>query len=286
MKIAGIQVKCSDDIEKNLKETIKYLNIAVEKDSKIICLQELSIYNWFPIDVNDDNFEIANRGNDKIFDEIKKISRDAGNVVILPFFERGEIDGNFYNSCMVIQDGEIIGKYRKVHLPLIPGWEEKYYFKVGDLGFPVFETKFGKIGIMLGWDVFFPEVSRILTIKGAEIIFAPTASAFSSQPRWLKIIGANALMNTVFIARINRVGKERDVDFYGGSFCFAPDGVLLSEPAGETEGIIFWEVNYDDLYEVRRLFPFLKDRIDKEYLEIAGLKYSDILSGSDSVSKK
>jgi N-carbamoylputrescine amidase len=276
MKIAGIQVTCSNDIEKNLKETVKYLNIAVEKNSKIICLQELSIYPWFPLQVDEDNFKLANSENDEIFDDIKKISKESECVIILPFFERGEIDGNFYNSAMVIQDGEIIGKYRKIHLPLIPGWEEKYYFKVGDLGFPVIKTKFGKIGIMLGWDIFFPEVSRILTIKGAEIIFAPTASAFSSQPRWLKIIGANALMNTVFIARINRVGKEEDVDFYGGSFCFAPDGVLLSESAGETEGIIFWEINYDDLYEVRRLFPFLKDRIDKEYLEIAGLKYSDI----------
>ncbi len=276
MKIAGIQVKCSHDIEKNLKETKKYLNIAVEKDSNIICLQELSIYPWIPIEVNEDNFNYANYDYDEIFNEIKEISKKGNCVIILPFFEKGEIDGNFYNSTIVIQDGDIIGKYRKVHLPLIPGWEEKYYFKVGDLGFPIIATKFGKIGIMLGWDVFFPEVSRILTIKGAEIIFAPTASAFSSQPRWLKIIGANALMNTVFIARINRVGKEKDIDFYGGSFCFAPDGVLLSEPAGETEGIIFWEINFDDLYEVRRLFPFLKDRIDKEYLEIAGINYGDV----------
>ena len=276
MKIAGIQVKCSDDIDKNFNQIMKYLKIAIEKDTKIICFQELSFYPWIPLEINDDNFSLAHSENDEIFAEIKKISKDSKSVIIIPFFEKSEIHGNFYNSAMVIEDGKIIGKYRKVHLPLIPGWEEKYYFKQGNLGFPVFETKYGKIGLMIGWDIFFPEVSRILTIKGAEIIFAPTASAFSSQPRWLKIIGANALMNTIFIARINRIGKEKDIEFYGGSFCFAPDGGLLSEPAGETEGIIFWEINYDDIFEVRRLFPFLKDRVEKEYLEIAGLDYNKI----------
>ncbi len=276
MKIAGIQVKCSDDIDKNFNQIMKYLKIAIDKDTKIICFQELSFYPWIPLEINDDNFSLAHNENDEIFAEIKKISKDSESVIIIPFFEKSEIHGNFYNSALVIEDGKIIGKYRKVHLPLIPGWEEKYYFKQGNLGFPVFETKYGKIGLMIGWDIFFPEVSRILTIKGAEIIFAPTASAFSSQPRWLKIIGANALMNTVFIARVNRIGKEKDIEFYGGSFCFAPDGGLLSEPAGETEGIIFWEINYDDLFEVRRLFPFLKDRVEKEYLEIAGLDYNKI----------
>ena len=277
MKIAGIQIKCSKDIEENLKKTLNYLKIAIEKNAKIICLQELSIYPWIPLEVNEDNFSLSNYEDDELFNEIKDISEQGDSVIILPFFERGEIYGNFYNSAVVIQDGKIIGKYRKAHIPLIPGWEEKYYFKQGDLGFPVIETKYGKICIMIGWDVFFPEVSRILTVKGAEIIFAPTASAFSSQPRWLKIIGANALMNTVFIVRVNRVGRENDLHFYGGSFCFAPDGGLILEPAGDTEGIIFWEINYDDLYEVRRIFPFLKDRVEKEYFEIAGINLMEYL---------
>ena len=275
MKIAGIQIKCYQEVKENLKQTLNYLKIAIEKEAKIICLQELSIYPWIPLEIDEENFNLAHYENDNIFDEIKNLSKEGDCVIILPFFERDEIHGNFYNSSVVIQDGEIIGKYRKVHIPLIPGWEEKYYFKQGNLGFPVIETKYGKIGLMIGWDIFFPEVPRILTIKGAEIIFAPTASAFSSQPRWLKIIGANALMNTVFITRINRVGKEKNLDFYGGSFCFAPDGGLISEPAGDTEGIIFWEINFDDLYEVRRIFPFLKDRAEKEYLEIAGLRITN-----------
>ena len=277
MRIAGIQIQCSKNIEDNLKKTMTYLKIAKEKNVKIVCLQEFSIYPWIPKEVDEDNFNYANYENDEIFDEVKNFSKNEDIVIILPFFEKDEIHGNFYNSCMVIQSGKIIGKYRKIHLPLIPGWEEKYYFKQGNLGFPVIETKYCKIGIMIGWDIFFPEVPRILTIKGAEIIFSPTASAFSSQPRWLKIIGANALMNTVFIARVNRVGREKDLDFYGGSFCFAPDGGLISEPAGDTEGIILWDINLDDLYEVRRIFPFLKDRAEKEYLEIAGLRITNEL---------
>ncbi len=278
MKIAGIQLKCGMDIEKNIKQGLKFLDLAIENEAKIICFQELSFYPWFPQEINDNYFDLACTIDDSIFDDFKNRAKQNNVIIILPFFEKDDTKGIFFNSAILINtEGKIIGRYRKVHVPLIPYWEEKYYFKNGELGFPVFETNFCKIGIMIGWDVFFPEVSRILTLNGADIIFAPTASAFSSQPRWLKVIGANALMNTVFIARINRTGKEGELDFYGGSFCFSPDGGLVSEPAGEGEGIVLWNINLDDLFEVRRLFPFLKDRIEKEYLEIAGLKYSELV---------
>ncbi len=274
MKLAGIQYIISEDIDKNFEKMKNFIKIAVKENAKIIAFPELSLTKWFPAEIDDKNFKFALTKNDKIFYEFSEIARENRVVLIIPFFEKDTKLKLYFNSCILINsDGEIAGIYRKVHLPLIPYWEEKYYFKHGNLGFPVFDTEYGKIGIMLGWDVFFPEVSRILTLNGAEIIIAPTASAFSSQPRWLSVICANALMNTVFIARINRIGNEGKLEFYGGSFCCNPDGSLVSEPSGKGEGLVLWNINLDDLYEIRRLFPFLKDRIEKEYLKICNIEF-------------
>ncbi len=275
MRIAGIQIECSENVEENIEKCFKFISIASEQEVDLIAFQELTFYPWFPESINEKNFSMAITVDSNVINKFKNIAKENNIAIVLAFFEK---DLNFYNSAIFIdKDGELKGHYRKVHLPLIPNWEEKYYFKPGDFGFPVFDTSIGKIGIQLGWDIFFPEVARILTLKGAEIIISPTASAFSSQPRWVKVITSNALTNTVYICRINRVGKIGDIEFYGGSFCAGPDGALISEPAGSQEGIVLWDIDINELLEVRRLFPFLKDRIEKEYIEIAGKTFKNIL---------
>jgi N-carbamoylputrescine amidase len=279
MKIAGIQIESSDDLQQNVDKCLKLIDLSVEQGANIVIFPELVLTSWFPESIDEKNFSLALTMGAEEISVFKKVAKHKNIAIVLPFFEKdSEIDMLFYNSVIFIdKDGKIKGHYRKIHLPLIPNWEEKYYFRPGDLGFPVFETSFGEVGFQLGWDVFFPEVSRILTLKGAKLIISPTASAFSSQPRWVKVMSSNALINTVFICRVNRVGKQGDLDFYGGSFCALPDGGLVTEPAGTKEGIVLWEINFNDLYEVRRLFPFLKDRIDKEYLEIVGKSFKEIL---------
>ena len=279
MKIAAVQLECSENIESNIEKCKNFINVAIENNPDIICFPELSFYHWFPDLIDNNNFNLAITLYSDTIKEFSYIAKEKQVVLIIPFFEKdSETEGLYYNSTVVIdKDGKIKGLYRKVHLPLIPNWEEKYYFAKGNLGFPVIETSVGKIGLQIGWDIFFPETARILALKGAQLIISPTASAFSSQPRWVKIITANALSNTVFICRINRVGKQGELDFYGGSFCAAPNGSLVSEPAGNSEGIVLWNINLNDLFEIRRLFPFLQDREEKEYLYIAGISYDDFL---------
>jgi len=269
MKVAGIQFNTTDDIDLNFEKVLNLTKFASEQGAKIICFPELACYPWFPNDINDDFFKLAEKVTSDKIKKLSQLAKEKKIVIIYPFFETE--NSLYYNSAAVIDaNGKVLGVYRKIHLPLIPHFEEKYYFKKGNLNFPIFKTQYGNIAVQIGWDVFFPEVSRIYALKEAEIIFTPTASAFSSQPRWLKVISSHALFNTVFICRINRIGKYADLDFYGGSFCVEPDGGLLTEPAGENEGIILWDINLNEISEVRRLFPFLKDRDEKEYFEIIG----------------
>jgi len=173
---------------------------------------------------------------------MQELARRYNVVLICPIFEKGE--DAFYNSAVVIDaGGEILGSYRKAHIPQIPLWEEKFYFLPGNLGFPVFQTKFAIIGIQICWDNFFPEGSRILALKGAQIIFSPTAAAFASQEKWETVISSNAISNGVYIFRVNRVGSEEKQDFYGRSFCVSPEGELLDKPTGMKEGIALIEIN-------------------------------------------
>ncbi len=283
MKIAAIQLGYTFNQDDNISKCLNYLEIAIKKGAELILFPELSFSPWVPEIIDKTNFKYALTLNSDKLKLFREKSKKHSVVIVLPFFEKdNEISDIHYNSAVVFdKNGEIAGLYRKIHLPLIPNWEEKYYFKTGNLGFPVIDTSVAKIGIQIGWDVFFPESSRILTLKGAEIIISPTASAYSSQPRWQKTITASAITNTVFICRVNRVGKQHNIEFYGGSFCVMPDGALISEPAGSSEGIVIWDINLSDIHEVRRLFPFLKDRVEKEYMELIGKSYEKTILGAN-----
>ncbi len=213
------------------------------------------------------HFSLAEEMEGPTIREMQKLAQMREVVLICPIFEReGE---NYYNSAVVIDaGGKILGVYRKVHIPQIPLWEEKYYFSSGNLGFPVFQTKFATLGIQICWDNFFPEGSRILTLKGAQIIFSPTAAAFASQEKWRTVIAGNAMVNGVYILRVNRVGSEEKQDFYGRSFCVSPEGELLDRPTGMKEGILLVEIDLKNIDRIRKEWPFLKDRRPEAYGEI------------------
>ena len=213
------------------------------------------------------HFSLAEEMEGPTIREMQKLAQTGEVVLICPIFEReGE---NYYNSAVVIDaGGKILGVYRKIHIPQIPLWEEKYYFSSGNLGFPVFQTKFATLGIQICWDNFFPEGSRILTLKGAQIIFSPTAAAFASQEKWRTVIAGNAMVNGVYILRVNRVGSEEKQDFYGRSFCVSPEGELLDRPTGMKEGILLVEIDLKTIDRIRKEWPFLKDRRPEAYREI------------------
>jgi N-carbamoylputrescine amidase len=268
LKLAGIQISCCEEKERNIEKAIKLTQIAVEKGANLICFQELFTTHWFPREMDKRHFSLAEQTDGVTISRMQKLAKENEVVLICPIFE---VDGNcFYNSAVVIDaNGEILGSYRKIHVPQIPLWEERYYFSSGNHGFPVFKTKFAPIGIQICWDNFFPEGSRILALKGARILFSPTAAAFASQRKWETVISSNAIANGVYIFRVNRVGSEEKQDFYGRSFCISPEGELLDKPTGMRDSIALVEIDLKSIDKVRKEWPFLKDRRPEIYKEIA-----------------
>jgi N-carbamoylputrescine amidase len=268
IKLAGIQISCCEEKERNIEKAIKFVQVAVEKGAQMICFQELFTTHWFPREMDKRYFSFAEKTDGFTIMKMRKLAEEHGIVLVCPIFE---IEDNlFYNSAVVIDaGGDILGSYRKIHVPQIPLWEERYYFSPGNHGFPVFETKFAPIGVQICWDNFFPEGSRILALKGAKIIFSPTAAAFASQRRWETVISSNAIANGVYIFRVNRVGSEERQDFYGRSFCISPEGELLDKPTGMKDSITLIEIDLKNIDKARKEWPFFKDRRPEIYKEIA-----------------
>jgi N-carbamoylputrescine amidase len=267
IKLAGIQISCSEEKERNIEKAIKLTQIAIEKGANLICFQELFTTHWFPREMNKRYFSLAEEIDGFTISRMQKLAEENEVVLICPIFEMDE--DSFYNSAIVIDaNGKILGSYRKIHVPQIPLWEERYYFSPGNHGFPVFETKFAPIGVQICWDNFFPEGSRILALKGAKILFSPTAAAFASQRKWETVISSNAIANGVYIFRVNRVGSEEKQDFYGRSFCISPEGELLDKPTGMKDSIALIEIDLKSIDRVRKEWPFLKDRRPDSYREV------------------
>ena len=230
----------------------------------MIGFPQLFTLPWFAYDSRKENFDLAEGLDGMTVTTFQSFARQHRVVIICPIFEKDGLE--YFNTAVVIeQDGSIIGRYRKVHLPQIPLWEEQTYFKAGNLGFPVFETSYARVGVQICWDNFFPEGTRILALCGAHVVFAPTASAFASQNRWERMICANAIANNIFIFRINRTGKEEKQRFYGKSFCVNPFGELMASRAGMGDAIVFGDINLDEVRESREIWPFFKDRHPELY---------------------
>ena len=257
MKVAAIQLASSPDKDRNLEKALRFAEAAVQRGAEILCFPELFPYPWFPCKVQEQAFSLAEPADGPLISEFCDFSKRRGVSLIVPFFEREE--ESYYNSAAVISGGELIGLYRKVHLPEIPLWEERFYFSPGN-DFPVFALNGVKIGIQMSWDSLFPEGPRILALKGAEVLFVPTACAFRTQQRWLKLLAGHAISNGLFVVRVNRVGEEPHQHFYGMSFLLDPEGELILEPAGLEEGILLGEVRPEEARRIRTKWCLFKDR--------------------------
>jgi len=268
LSIAGVQMASTAALEENLTKAASLIDIAADKGARIIALPQLFNRPWFPAAIREEDLGLAEEEDGRSITFLRGIAAKKGVVLIAPIFEKAGSD--LFNTAFVLgPDGEITGRYRKMHVPAIPLWEERSYFKPGDLGFPVFKTPFGTIGVQLCWDIFFPEGFRILALKGAEVVFAPTASAFlHSRKKWERAISAAAHANGFFVFRVNRVGTDGELEFYGRSFCVRPDGEFIVPPSGSSEGIILAEVNLEDIAAARSSWVFMKDRRPTEYREI------------------
>ena len=273
VKIGIIQSKISKNIQENLVSAIKNVKRAASKKAKIICLPELFLSNYFCQTENHSNFKLAEKipgRTTKIFCDLAK---ELKIVLIISLFEK-KTHGFYHNTSVVINDmGKILSKYRKMHVPDDPGYYEKFYFTPGDLGFKSIKTKFGKIGPLICWDQWFPEAARLTALKGAQIIFYPTAIGWHPKEKrkfgksqlesWLSVQRAHAVANGIYVAAVNRVGIEKHgkkkIEFWGNSVVFDPSGKVIKK-SNIKENILICEIDYKKVESSRRHWPFFRDR--------------------------
>ena len=268
IKVAGIQLASREDSEATLGKMVELADLAVERGAEVLAFPELCATKWFPNRMRQGNFELAETVPGPGTDRMCEFAASNGVVIIYPVFEKAG-KGEYYNSAVVIDaDGTMVGIYLKVHIPNVMGWHERFYFLPGNKGFPVFETRFGTIGVQISWDVFFPEGPRILALKGADLIIVPTSNAHASQERWEKMIAGNALANSTFFLRVNRVGREEKQSFYGKSFCMDPHGELVHRPAGSRDSVHITAIDLDEVTRTREEWAFFRDRRESQYGEL------------------
>ena len=277
-----IQMSCSESVDENVAKAEQKIRAAAESGAQIVCTQELYKSPYFCQVENADHYDLA-----EVIDENCQTTRDLGKlaseleiVLIASLFEK-RAPGIYHNTAVIFDaDGSFLGKYRKMHIPDDPHYYEKYYFTPGDLGYQVFDTKFGRIGILICWDQWFPETGRILALNGAEIILFPSAIGRSyhgsdawtwerMRDEWILVNRAQAAMNEVYLGALNRVGKEKEMEFFGNSFICNPVGEIIKK-GGDKQEIITASLDASLFDEVRRLWPFFRDRRSEIYKKIIG----------------
>ncbi len=275
VKIALIQMSCSEYIDENIDKAVAFVDKAAGSGANIVCLQELYACRYFPQTVNVKHYELARPLSDISVKVMRKKAIEKKLVMVVPIFEMAR-PGVYFNTAVVVDtDGSINGTFRKIHIPEGPQYLEKYYFTPGNLGYPVFKTAYGTIGVGICWDEWFPEVPRILGLKGAEIIFFPSAIGsepdhpeYSSQRAWETVITSHAITNGLFVAAINRVGIEDDMTFYGGSFISNPYGEVLAKGDNESDTLITATLELKEIQKFRNLLQFYRDRRPDTYQEL------------------
>lgn len=266
VKIALLQLACGTDVAANVVKTAEKIREAAANGAKIVCLQELFDAQYFPQYVKVEGYRFAQALPSNTTQQMQALAKELGVVVIVPIYEEATA-GVYFNTVVVFDaDGKDLGKYRKTHIPDGPQYLEKYYFTPGDLGYPVFDTQFGRIAVGICWDEWFPEVARIFALQGAQLIFYPSAIGsepdrpeYSSATAWRTVISAHGITNGVFIAAVNRVGTEDEMTFYGESFVSDPFGEFLAQ-ADHQEAILYATCDFGKVREARELLHFLRDR--------------------------
>jgi agmatine deiminase len=263
-----------EDVALNMRRTAQKIVEAAERGAQIVCLQELYRSRYFPQQKNFDAKPLAESIPGPSTELFAPIAKKYGIVIVAPLFELGE-DGKFYNTAAVIGiDGKIIGKYRKIHIPHDPYFYEKKYFQEGNTPFKVFETPYGKIGVLICYDQWFPEAARVDTLQGAEILFYPTAigyvKGYTSEDgnwydAWRTIQRAHAIANGVHVAVVNRVGEEDELEFWGGSFVCDAFGKVLVEASTIVEEIVIAKLNLNMNLMIQDGWGFLRNRRPDTY---------------------
>src|ERR1700678_1742042 len=277
VKIGLLQTTCSADSNANLKKTVALIERAAKSDAKIICTQELFRSQYFCQTEDHKNFLLAEKIPGPSTDAFQKLAKKHQVVIVASLFEK-RASGVYHNTAAVIDaDGSLLGIYRKMHIPDDPLFYEKFYFTPGDLGFKAWPTKYGKIGVLICWDQWYPEAARLTAMQGAEILFYPTAIGWHPSEKkqygirqhgaWETIQRAHAVANGCYVAVTNRIGLEvlkgvggDGIEFWGQSFIAGTSGEIIAKAGSDKQEILIAPVDLAHVDVTRTHWPFLRDR--------------------------
>ena len=288
-RVGLVQMAMTSDPAANVERAVAGVRDAAKAGAQVVCLPELYRSPYFCQREDAALFDLAETVPGPSTEAFARAAKDAGVAVVVPIFEK-RATGLYHNTAAVIDaTGELLGLYRKMHIPDDPAFYEKFYFTPGDLGFRAFDTKAGRIGTLICWDQWYPEGARLTALQGAAVLFYPTAIGWhphekeqygtNQRDAWRTIQRSHAIANGVYVAVVNRVGHEKPpeggpgLEFWGSSFVADPVGVVIAE-AGQDEQILVAEVDLARMEDVRRNWPFLRDRridaysgIERRYLD-------------------
>lgn len=277
MKIALIQQANAGNSRSNIEKLKANITTCAKQGAQLIVLQELHNDLYFCQTEDHNNFDLAETIPGPSTDEFGKLAKELGVILVLSLFEK-RMPGLYHNTAVVIEkDGSIAGKYRKMHIPDDPAYYEKFYFTPGDLGFTPIQTSLGKLGVMVCWDQWYPEGARLMALAGAEVLIYPTAIGWESTDTiaeknrqldaWIISQRAHAVANGLHVISVNRTGHEADpsaatngIQFWGSSFVAGPQGEIISQASTDKEENMVIEINLKRTEEVRRIWPFFRDR--------------------------
>ena len=282
-KVALVQMQCDAEPEKNLAKAVAHIRDAAKQGAQIVCLPELFRSQYFCQSEDHANFALAEEIPGPTTDSLGKLAAELKVVIIASLFEKRGA-GVYHNTAAIIDaDGKLLGRYRKMHIPDDPLYHEKFYFTPGDLGFQNWPTSQGNLGVCICWDQWYPEAARLTALRGAEILFYPTAIGWhpgekkqygaTQHSAWETIQRSHAIANGCFVAVANRVGHERPVggdgiEFWGQSFIAAPSGEIIAKGSVDKEELVIADIEWKRVDEHRTHWPFLRDRRIDAYSDI------------------
>ncbi len=282
MKIGIVQQHNCADLKENMNRLAQRIGEAADKGASLIVLQELHNGLYFCQEENVDNFDLAEPIPGPSTAYYGSLAKQYGVVIVTSLFER-RAAGLYHNTAVVIEkDGTIAGKYRKMHIPDDPAYYEKFYFTPGDLGFHPIDTSVGRLGVLVCWDQWYPESARLMAMQGAEVLLYPTAIGYAAndtqdeqqrqREAWTTVMRGHAVANGLPVVAVNRTGFEPDpsgqtagIEFWGSSFVAGPQGELLFRAAEDQEEVAVIDVDLAHSEQVRRWWPFLRDRRIDQY---------------------
>jgi len=291
LKVALVQRRVSNNLATNIDANVDAIKQAATNGAKLVLLQELHNSHYFCQTEDTNNFDLAETIPGPSTEKLAACAKENKIVIVASLFEK-RATGLYHNTAVVFeQDGSIAGKYRKMHIPDDPGFHEKFYFTPGDLGFTPIDTSVGRLGVLICWDQWYPEAARLMALAGAELLLYPTAIGWdprdeqAEQQRqrdaWITIQRSHAIANGIPVLSCNRTGHEPDpsgqsqgIQFWGSSFVAGPQGELLAEASGDQDGILYADVDMGRSEEIRRIWPYLRDRRIDDYADLK-LRYRD-----------